>query len=82
MSLVGPRPEESWIVARYDDRQRQRLVVKPGLTGPMQISGRADLSFEERLSCELDYINNFSIWTDFLILRKSIGVIISGKGAY
>jgi lipopolysaccharide/colanic/teichoic acid biosynthesis glycosyltransferase/glycosyltransferase involved in cell wall biosynthesis len=82
MSLVGPRPEETWIVARYDDRQRQRLVVKPGLTGPMQISGRADLTFEERLSCELDYINNFSIWKDFIILWKSIGVIISGKGAF
>ncbi len=82
MSLVGPRPEETWIVARYDDRQRQRLVVKPGLTGPMQISGRADLTLEERLTCELDYIKNFSIWKDFIILWKSIGVIISGKGAY
>jgi len=56
--------------------------VKPGLTGPMQISGRADLTLEERLTCELDYIKNFSIWKDFLILWKSIGVIISGKGAY
>ncbi len=82
MSLVGPRPEETWIVAQYDDRQRQRLVVKPGLTGPMQISGRADLTLEERLICELDYIKNFSIWKDFKILWKSIGVIISGKGAY
>jgi len=82
MSLVGPRPEETWLVERYDDRQRQRLIVKPGLTGPMQISGRADLNLEERLLCELDYINHYSIAKDLIILWKSIGVILSGKGAY
>ena len=82
MSLVGPRPEETRVVARYTDRQRQRLVVKPGLTGPMQISGRADLGFDERLECDLDYITDYTLWKDIKILLKSIKVVVSGKGAY
>ncbi|MCU0508718.1 MAG: sugar transferase [Anaerolineae bacterium] len=49
MSLVGPRPEEARVVARYTDDQRRRLAVKPGITGPMQVNGRGDLSFEQRL---------------------------------
>jgi len=82
MSLVGPRPEETRLVAHYTDGQRQRLVVKPGLTGPMQIAGRADLGFDERLECELDYIKNYTLWEDIKILWKSIKVVLSGKGAY
>ncbi|MHB8132796.1 MAG: sugar transferase [Anaerolineaceae bacterium] len=82
MSLVGPRPEETRVVAKYTDHQRQRLVVKPGLTGPMQISGRADLGFDDRLACELDYIKDYSLWEDVKILLKSIKVVLSGKGAY
>jgi lipopolysaccharide/colanic/teichoic acid biosynthesis glycosyltransferase len=82
MSLVGPRPEESRIAALYNDFHRQRLAVKPGLTGPMQISGRADLDMESRLELELKYIQNYSIWNDFKILIKTVGVVISGKGAY
>jgi lipopolysaccharide/colanic/teichoic acid biosynthesis glycosyltransferase len=82
MSLVGPRPEESWIVAQYDDRQRGRLVVKPGLTGPAQISGRGDLNMEQRLELELDYINDYSILRDLEIMIKSVPAVIRGKGAY
>jgi lipopolysaccharide/colanic/teichoic acid biosynthesis glycosyltransferase/glycosyltransferase involved in cell wall biosynthesis len=82
MSLVGPRPEESWVVALYNDHQRQRLAVKPGLTGPMQISGRGDLDLESRLAVELDYIQHYTFWLDLKIIWKSLGVIISGKGAY
>jgi lipopolysaccharide/colanic/teichoic acid biosynthesis glycosyltransferase/glycosyltransferase involved in cell wall biosynthesis len=82
MSLVGPRPEESWIVALYNDQHRQRLVVKPGLTGPMQISGRGDLDLESRLAVELDYIHHYSVCLDLKILWKSLDVWISGKGAY
>jgi lipopolysaccharide/colanic/teichoic acid biosynthesis glycosyltransferase len=82
MSLVGPRPEESWVVAMYNDRQRQRLVVKPGLTGPMQVSGRGDLDFETRLSIELDYIQNYTFWLDLKIIWKTFGVIFTGRGAY
>lgn len=81
MSLVGPRPEETWVVAQYNDEQRKRLVVKPGLTGPMQISGRGDLNLEERLAVELDYIQNYSLWRDVQILWKTIWIVIEGKGA-
>jgi lipopolysaccharide/colanic/teichoic acid biosynthesis glycosyltransferase len=82
MSLVGPRPEESWIVSQYDDRQRGRLVVKPGLTGPAQIAGRGDLNMEQRLEVELDYINNYSILKDLEIMVKSIPAVLSARGAY
>ncbi|OGO21152.1 MAG: hypothetical protein A2Z14_16330 [Chloroflexi bacterium RBG_16_48_8] len=82
MSLVGPRPEESWVVERYNDLQRSRLKIKPGLTGPMQVSGRGDLDMNERLELELRYIRNCSIKEDLKILIKSLPAIISGKGAY
>lgn len=82
MSLVGPRPEEAWIVDMYNDHQRQRLVVKPGLTGPMQVSGRGDLDMDCRLEIELDYIQHYSLWLDLKILLKSFGVWLTGKGAY
>ena len=82
MSVVGPRPEETWIVELYNEQQLQRLTLKPGLTGPMQISGRGELDMEARLVLEMDYINNFSIWNDIKILIKTIPVVISGKGAY
>ncbi len=82
MSLVGPRPEETWVVAQYDDRQRQRLAVKPGLTGPMQISGRGALDMDERLSLELEYIRNYSIKKDVIILIKTLPAIIGGQGAF
>ena len=71
MSLVGPRPEEVNVVALYSDEQRIRSTVKPGLTGPMQVYGRGDLTFEERLSLERDYLNNLSIARDIAILLRT-----------
>jgi lipopolysaccharide/colanic/teichoic acid biosynthesis glycosyltransferase/glycosyltransferase involved in cell wall biosynthesis len=82
MSLVGPRPEETWIVNCYTDFQRLRLVVKPGMTGPMQVNGRGNLDFEERLRLELEYITHYSIWLDVRILARTIPVVIKGEGAY
>ena len=82
MSLVGPRPEEIWVVERYNDKQRQRLAIKPGLTGPMQINGRGDLSFNERLQLEVEYMQNYSLINDFNICLKSLSALINGKGAY
>jgi lipopolysaccharide/colanic/teichoic acid biosynthesis glycosyltransferase len=82
MSLVGPRPEVMRIAARYSPGQRQRLLVKPGLTGTMQISGRGDLSFDERMKLELDYIENYSIWRDLIILLKTVPAVLSGRGAF
>ena len=82
MSLVGPRPEEELVVQLYDERQRLRLSVKPGMTGPMQVYGRGDLTFEERLALERDYIDNLSIAQDVAILLRTPRAVIGGNGAY
>ena len=82
MSLVGPRPEEEAVVALYDERQRIRLAVKPGLTGPMQVYGRGDLTFEERLAMERDYLDNISVISDLAILLRTPSAMIRGDGAY
>jgi lipopolysaccharide/colanic/teichoic acid biosynthesis glycosyltransferase len=81
MSLVGPRPEECWVVACYNDRERQRLAMKPGLTGPMQVNGRGELDMEERLNLELDYIGNYTLGRDLAILVRTFPAMISGRGA-
>lgn len=82
MSLVGPRPEQMGLVKRYNTWQAQRLLVKPGITGSMQVSGRGDLPFEERLKLELAYIENYSLWEDIKILLKTIPAVLSSRGAY
>jgi len=82
MSLVGPRPEEERIVALYNDYQRQRLLMKPGMTGPMQVNGRGDLSLQERLALELDYIQNYSLGRDIGILLRTIPAVLSSRGAH
>jgi exopolysaccharide biosynthesis polyprenyl glycosylphosphotransferase len=82
MSLVGPRPEQESVVALYDERQRLRLGVKPGVTGPMQVYGRADLTFEERLAIERDYLDNISLAGDLAILLRTPRAIVRGEGAY
>jgi exopolysaccharide biosynthesis polyprenyl glycosylphosphotransferase len=82
MSLVGPRPEESAVVELYDERQRVRLAAKPGLTGPMQVYGRGNLSFEERLAIERDYLENPSILSDLAIILRTPRAVIHGDGAY
>ncbi len=81
MSLVGPRPEEERIVQLYTDYHRRRLAVKPGLTGPMQVNGRGDLGFSERLQLELDYIEHYSLRRDFAILIRTLPLIFQGTGA-
>ena len=82
MSLVGPRPEEEGVVALYDERQRGRLAIKPGLTGPMQVYGRSDLTFEERLAMERDYLDNLSLAGDLAILMRTPRAVIRGEGAH
>jgi len=81
MSLVGPRPEEPRIVVYYTHWHRRRLAVRPGLTGPMQIGGRADLSLDERTRLDLDYIDDYSLRRDIAILVRTIPVALRGKGA-
>ncbi len=62
MSLVGPRPEEAQVVVGYSDWHRRRLAVKPGLSGPMQVNGRGQLSLGERVRLELEYIEHYTLW--------------------
>lgn len=82
MSLVGPRPEEVRVVRYYDGWQRQRLLAKPGITGPVQISGRGDLSLEDRVRLEVDYIRHYAPRRDLEILLKTIPAVIRGDGSY
>ena len=82
MSLVGPRPEEARFVQRYNDWHRLRLLAKPGLTGPVQISGRADLRLEDRVQLEVDYISNYSVWKDIQILLQTVPAVVRGNGSY
>jgi exopolysaccharide biosynthesis polyprenyl glycosylphosphotransferase len=82
MSLVGPRPEEKRFVDRYEPWQRERLRVKPGMTGPMQIWGRGDLSMEQRVRLEIEYIENYSLLLDVRILLRTLPAVLSAYGAY
>ena len=82
MSLVGPRPEELQLVERYGPEHRFRLEVKPGMTGPMQVCGRGELTFAERLAVEHDYIEHMSITRDLRILLLTIPVGLRGTGAF
>jgi exopolysaccharide biosynthesis polyprenyl glycosylphosphotransferase len=82
MSLVGPRPEQLEMVARYLPEHMFRLEVKPGLTGPMQVYGRGQLTMQERLAVERDYVENMSLGRDVRILLLTIAVVLRGDGAY
>lgn len=82
MSLVGPRPEEVAIVSRYSPEHMFRLSVKPGLTGPMQVYGRGELTFQERLAVELDYVERLSIGRDLRIIALTPLTVARGKGAF
>ena len=82
MSLIGPRiisPEE---LADYGQWEMNLLTVKPGLTGLWQISGRSNLSYEERVRLDMHYIRNYSIWLDIFIIWRTIPTILKGRGAY
>ncbi|GAA3723723.1 sugar transferase [Spinactinospora alkalitolerans] len=82
MSLVGPRPPLPEEVAEYGYDVRRRLVVKPGMTGLWQVSGRADLSWEESVRLDLRYVENWSLTLDVQILWKTWSAVIRGAGAY
>lgn len=82
MSLVGPRPPLPGEVARYDSSVSRRLLVKPGLTGLWQISGRSDLSWEESVRLDLRYVENWSLATDLVILGKTLRAVLGSSGAY
>jgi len=82
MSLVGPRPPLPEEVATYSRDAERKLMVKPGLTGLWQVSGRSDLSWEESVRLDLRYVENWTLAMDALILWKTIGTLARGSGAY
>jgi lipopolysaccharide/colanic/teichoic acid biosynthesis glycosyltransferase len=82
MSLVGPRPHVTREVEQYGVDMRRRLLVKPGITGLWQISGRSDLSWDESVRIDVRYVENWSLSFDFMILAKTFGAVVKGSGAY
>lgn len=82
MSLVGPRPIVDEEVHHYGDKFGLYTRVLPGITGLWQVSGRSDTTYEERVSLDAYYVRNWSVWLDFYILIKTIGVVVRGQGAY
>jgi exopolysaccharide biosynthesis polyprenyl glycosylphosphotransferase len=80
MSIVGPRPPLAGEVSRYDLSHLRRLDVTPGITGLWQVQGRQDPSFASYVSLDVTYIDNWSIWLDFKIILRTIGVVFSGTG--
>lgn len=82
MSLVGPRPPLPEECAQYQPEVRRRLLVKPGLTGLWQVSGRSDLSWDESVKLDLRYVEDWSLALDAVILWKTVRAVLSGEGAY
>jgi exopolysaccharide biosynthesis polyprenyl glycosylphosphotransferase len=82
MSLVGPRPAVPGETARYDQDARWRLMVKPGLTGLWQVSGRSDLPWAESLRLDLYYIYNWSVGLDLMVMGRTLGAVLRREGAY
>jgi exopolysaccharide biosynthesis polyprenyl glycosylphosphotransferase len=82
MSLVGPRPPLPKEVAAYGDDVRRRLLVKPGVTGLWQVSGRSNLSWDETVRLDLRYVENWSFTLDLMILWKTVFAVTRGSGAY
>lgn len=82
MSLVGPRPALPREVAQYNYEQLRRLHAIPGITGLQQVSGRSDVDFKRWVELDLQYIAEQSIWTDLVILFKTVPAVLFSKGAY
>ncbi|MCD2141537.1 sugar transferase [Rhodococcus pyridinivorans] len=82
MSVVGPRPPLRREVEAYDGRVKRRLLVRPGVTGLWQVSGRSDLSWEESVRLDLSYVENWSMVSDVLILGKTVKAVLASEGAY
>jgi len=82
MTLVGPRPAVVGEVQKYTNRERRRLAVSPGMTCIWQVSGRADLDFQQQVELDVRYIRERSMWLDLKLMLLTIPAVLSGKGAY
>ncbi|GAC1611905.1 MAG: sugar transferase [Mycobacteriales bacterium] len=82
MSLVGPRPPLPSEVERYEATAHRRLLVKPGITGLWQVSGRSNLSWEDTVRLDLQYVENWSLGLDLIVLAKTVLAVARGSGAY
>jgi len=82
MSIVGPRPELLDLVERYAPEHEVRLRVKPGITGPWQVYGRSELTFDEVLAVEREYVENLSLGRDLRIILMTVPAVFARRGAY
>jgi lipopolysaccharide/colanic/teichoic acid biosynthesis glycosyltransferase len=82
MSLVGPRPPLPSEVDRYASDVHRRLLVRPGLTGLWQVSGRSSLSWDESVRLDLYYVDNWSMMSDLVIMAKTVRAVVGSSGAY
>ena len=82
MSLVGPRMISPPEIEKYDDWGINLLTVKPGITGLWQVSGRSDVTYEERVRLDMYYIRNWTIWLDLYLLLQTLPAVLKSKGAY
>jgi len=82
MSVVGPRPPLRREVENYERQVKRRLLVKPGVSGLWQVSGRSELSWEESVRLDLSYVDNWSMAGDIMIIAKTLKTVLTGHGAY
>ena len=82
MSLVGPRPTLLYQVEKYNDFQKKRLLMKPGITGWALVNGRNKLTWPERIKLDVWYVEHWSFWLDIKILFKTVWVVAKGEGLY
>jgi lipopolysaccharide/colanic/teichoic acid biosynthesis glycosyltransferase len=82
MSIVGPRPPVPYEYQFYDSYHKQRLSVLPGITGLAQVRARSRASFEEMVEIDLEYIRHRSLGGDLAIMLRTVGVVLSGRGAH
>ena len=83
MSLVGPRPlPVRDVIAHWGSFMEQRLLARPGITGLWQVSGRSDLSWEDTVRLDLQYVENWSLGLDLAILVKTVATVVKGSGVY
>lgn len=82
MSLVGPRPTLLYQVEKYNEQEKRRLLVKPGISGWAQVNGRNALTWPEKIELDLWYVDNWSFWLDIRILLRTLLIVIKREGLY